>query len=261
MRGMRLNKSLFHSRNIDTRNCPDLAILTASETRICRSLACRNGVTESGVGSRKSNHGVGVYLLSNRTAASIVALSTGSISRLDLKSALFEYFKHLTADKSYQGQQAAKEKTLLTIYGPESYEKVLKTSPVFASVAVCAQVVPSSCRAYTISTGVLPETGLASPSNWPKLPKREQRIHHCPVVAPHQLLSAHDSRVVWTRSPVPLDIPGHKNSTPFWVEGAVPGVIVVTALTMVDLVGPRDTAPPHESRRVIVLLGALPPRG
>lgn len=31
--------------------------------------------------------------------------------------------------------------------------------------------------------------------------------------------------------------------------GAVPGMIVVTALTMVDFVGPRDTLPPQVSAR------------
>lgn len=103
---------------------------------------------------------------------------------------------------------------------------------------------------------MLPETADESPSSWPKEPNSEQRMHHSPVEAPHQLLSGHDSSVVWTRSPVPLDMPGQRNSSPVWVDGAVPGVRVVTALVMRDLVGPSETAPPQESdRRAMVLVG------
>lgn len=50
------------------------------------------------------------------------------------------------------------------------------------------------------------------------------------------------------RSPVPLDMPGQRKSSPFWVEGAVPGVKVVTEEMMVEVVGPRERAPPQLSR-------------
>jgi hypothetical protein len=36
---------------------------------------------------------------------------------------------------------------------------------------------------------------------------------------------------------------------PFWVAGAGPGMRVVTARVMVDLVGPSETAPPQVSER------------
>ena len=44
-------------------------------------------------------------------------------------------------------------------------------------------------------------------------------------------------------------MPGQRKSSPFWVEGAVPGTIVVTAFAMCDLVGPRETEPPQVSTR------------
>ena len=46
-------------------------------------------------------------------------------------------------------------------------------------------------------------------------------------------------------------MPGHRKSTPFWTGGAGPRVRVVIALTMVDLEGPREMAPPQLSRLVI----------
>jgi hypothetical protein len=73
------------------------------------------------------------------------------------------------------------------------------------------------------------------------------------VVAPHQELSGQLSKVVWIKSPVPLDIPGQRKSSPFWVEGAVPGMMVVTALMIVDLDGPNETLPPQLSRLVWVV--------
>lgn len=73
------------------------------------------------------------------------------------------------------------------------------------------------------------------------------------MVAPHQELSGQLSRVVWIKSPVPLDIPGQRNSSPFWVAGAAPGMMVVTALMIVDLEGPSETLPPQLSRLVWVV--------
>lgn len=49
-------------------------------------------------------------------------------------------------------------------------------------------------------------------------------------------------------------MPGQRNNSPFCVDGAVPGMSVVTALMMFDLVGPRETLPPQESR-LIKLVG------
>ena len=55
------------------------------------------------------------------------------------------------------------------------------------------------------------------------------------------------------RSLVPFDMPGQRNNSPFCVDGAVPGMIVVTELMMCDIVGPKDTMPPHESRLMDVV--------
>ena len=52
-------------------------------------------------------------------------------------------------------------------------------------------------------------------------------------------------------------MPGHRKRTPFWVGGAAPGIRVVTALVMVDLVGPRETLPPQLSRLTFVRLEAV----
>lgn len=50
---------------------------------------------------------------------------------------------------------------------------------------------------------------------------------------------------------MPLLMPGQKKRTPFWVSGAGPGMRVVTALMMVDLLGPRETLPPQVSWRLL----------
>lgn len=117
----------------------------------------------------------------------------------------------------------------------------------------CFQVCPSLSKLYSIRTFSFPLTGLAVPSSWPKDPNTLARTHHWPVVAPHQELSGQLSKVVWIKSPVPLDIPGQRKSSPFWVEGAVPGMMVVTALMIVDLDGPNETLPPQLSRLVWVV--------
>lgn len=46
---------------------------------------------------------------------------------------------------------------------------------------------------------------------------------------------------------MPFNLSGSMASTPFCVGGAVPGIIVVTALMMVGVVGPSDTEPPQAS--------------
>lgn len=55
---------------------------------------------------------------------------------------------------------------------------------------------------------------------------------------------------------MPFDIPGHRNRTPFCVEGAAPGMRVVTALTIVEVVGPRETEPPQLSARDVPIMAA-----
>ena len=70
------------------------------------------------------------------------------------------------------------------------------------------------------------------PLSWPKLPKIDVSPHHWPVAAPHApLLSPQASRVVWIRSPLPLDKPGQMNSGPLpdSVGGKRPGTSVVFA--------------------------------
>jgi hypothetical protein len=56
---------------------------------------------------------------------------------------------------------------------------------------------------------------------------------------------------------VPLLIPGHKNSSPVCVDGAMPGIRVVTALMIVEEEGPKDNAQPQLSRRERLALAVV----
>ena len=105
---------------------------------------------------------------------------------------------------------------------------------------------------YSILTFMSLETGAAGPSFWPKPPNKLARTHHSSSEPPHQLPWGQDSRVVWTRSPVPLLMPGHRNSMPLCGSGAGPGMMVVTECLMLALAGPKDSDPPHESMRLVL---------
>jgi hypothetical protein len=74
-------------------------------------------------------------------------------------------------------------------------------------------------------------------------------IHHSSYFSPHRGLSfSCDSSVVWIRFPVPFDMPGKMvRNPPLGWTVAFHGCIIVTALVIVDLAGPNDTAGPHES--------------
>src|SRR5580704_8470625 len=89
------------------------------------------------------------------------------------------------------------------------------------------------------------------PLVWPEAPKTDASTHHWVEDAlQYELFSvpSQASMVVWTRSLVGLDMPGHKNSGPtFAIGGKRPGTIVVLAWMMRDVVGPKLQLAPQPS--------------
>jgi hypothetical protein len=85
----------------------------------------------------------------------------------------------------------------------------------------------------------------------PKEPKTEASTHHWSALAlQYEVFSVPDqaSMVVWIRSLVGLDMPGHKNSGPtFVIGGKRPGTSVVLAWMMRDVVGPKLQLAPQPS--------------
>jgi hypothetical protein len=145
--------------------------------------------------------------------------------------------------------------------------------------AHCVQESPSALLEYSIFTSSVPFTTPAMPSSWPKLPKREARTHllcHQPpplsLFIPIPLSISSNGKTERTRTYIPfpglsttptiiwpafqctlnqisrsIRHPGQRNSSPFCVNGAVPGIKVVTAWMMWEVVGPRERAPPQLS--------------
>ena len=88
------------------------------------------------------------------------------------------------------------------------------TLPRFWDVTVWVHVLLSDPSEYTMvmwSPGLMATAG---PLVWPLEPNTDASTHHCPELAPHQALLVQSSAVVWIRSPLPLDMPGQRNSGP-----------------------------------------------
>src|SRR5580692_6202027 len=94
------------------------------------------------------------------------------------------------------------------------------------------------------------------PLVWPPEPKTDASTHHC-VGKPAEdaelqyerfSVPPQASMVVWIRSLVGFDMPGHRNSGPtFAIGGKRPGTIVVLAWMMRDVVGPKLQLAPQPS--------------
>jgi hypothetical protein len=86
--------------------------------------------------------------------------------------------------------------------------------PRFLDVTVWVHVSLSAPSEYTMVTWSPGSMATAGPLIWPLLVNTDASTHHCPELAPHQALLVQSSAVVWIRSPVLLDMPGHRNSGP-----------------------------------------------
>src|SRR6516225_5580307 len=89
------------------------------------------------------------------------------------------------------------------------------TFPSFWEVTVWVHVLLSDPSLYSMVTWSSGSMATVGPLRWPKLPKTDASTHHWPALAPqYEALSGQASIVVWTRSLVGLERPGHRNSGP-----------------------------------------------